>query len=62
MSANVRTRVLAPVLIPVAIVLVMGGFIGTVAGLLLWNTKTGSLALATIAAGGILFAATNRKI
>lgn len=57
MSASVRTRVLAPVLIPVAIVLVMGGFIGTVAGLLLWNTRTGSLALATIAAGGILFAA-----
>ncbi len=57
MSANVRTRVLAPVLIPVAIVLVMGAFIGLVAGLLLWNTRTGSLALATIAAGGILFAA-----
>jgi hypothetical protein len=57
MSANVRTRVLAPVLIPVAIVLVMGGFIGMVAALLLWNTKTGSLALATIAAAGILFAA-----
>ena len=57
MSANVRSRVLAPVLIPIAIVVVMGGFIGMVAALLLWNTKTGSLALATIAAGGILFAA-----
>jgi hypothetical protein len=56
-SASVRTRVLAPILIPVAIVLVMGGFIGMVAGLLLWNTRTGSLALATVAAGGILFAA-----
>jgi hypothetical protein len=56
-SASVRTRVLAPVLIPVAIVLVMGGFIGMVAGLLLWNTRTGSLALAAVAAGGILFAA-----
>jgi hypothetical protein len=52
-----RARVLAPLLIPVAIVLVMGGFVGGVAALLLYNTKTGSLALAAVAAGGILFAA-----
>jgi len=56
-SSSIRSRVLAPILIPVAIVLVMGGFIGGVAALLLYNTKTGALAFAAVAAGGILFAA-----
>jgi len=56
-ATSFRSRILAPILIPVAIVLVMGGFIGGVAALLLYNTKTGSLALAAVAAGGILFAA-----
>jgi len=50
-----RSRILAPILIPVGIVVVMGGFIGSVAALLLFNTKTGSLAFAAVAAGGILF-------
>jgi len=50
-----RSRILAPILIPVAIVVVMAGFIGSVAALLLFNTKTGSLAFAAVAAGGILF-------
>lgn len=57
MATSFRSRVLAPILIPVAIVLVMGGFVGGVAALLLFNTKTGSLAFAAVAAGGILFAA-----
>ena len=57
MTNPVRSRILAPILIPVAIVLVMGGFVGGVAALLLYNTKTGALAFATVAAGGILFAA-----
>lgn len=56
MNASFRARVLAPILIPVAIVLVMGGFVGGVAALLLYNTKTGALAFAAVAAGGILFA------
>jgi len=51
-----RTRILAPVLIPVLIVVVMGAFVGSVAALLLFNTKTGALAFAAVAAGGILFA------
>jgi hypothetical protein len=51
-----RSRILAPVLIPVLIVLVMGAFVGGVAALLLFNTKTGALAFAAVAAGGILFA------
>jgi len=52
-----RARILAPILIPVAIVVTMASFIGVVAALLLYNTKTGALAFATVAAGGILFAA-----
>ena len=56
MNNELRSRFLAPILIPVAIVLVMGGFVGMVAALLLYNTKTGSLAFASVAAGGILFA------
>jgi len=51
-----RSRVLLPILIPVLIVVVMGAFIGMVAALFLFNTKTGALALAAVAAGGILFA------
>jgi len=51
-----RSRILIPVLIPVLIVLVMGAFVGSVAALLLFNTKTGALAFAAVAAGGILFA------
>jgi hypothetical protein len=51
-----RSRILAPVLIPLLIVVVMGAFVGGVAALLLFNTKTGALAFAAVAAGGILFA------
>jgi hypothetical protein len=51
-----RSRILAPILIPVLIVVVMGAFVGSVAALLLFNTKTGALAFAAVAAGGILFA------
>jgi hypothetical protein len=50
-----RARYLAPILIPLAIVVVMAGFVGSVAALLLFNTKTGSLAFAAVAASGILF-------
>jgi hypothetical protein len=56
MSDDVRSRILLPILIPVLIVVVMGAFIGMVATLFLFNTKTGALALAAVAAGGILFA------
>jgi len=53
---DVRSRILLPILLPVLIVVVMGAFIGMVAALFLFNTKTGALALAAVAAGGILFA------
>jgi hypothetical protein len=55
-SNTFRTRILLPILIPVLIVVVMAAFIGMVATLFLFNTKTGALALAAVAAGGILFA------
>ena len=55
MDTSIRSRFLAPILIPLAIVVVMVGFVGSVAALLLFNTKTGSLAFAAVAAGGILF-------
>jgi len=54
-DTSFRSRYLAPILIPLAIVVVMVGFIGSVAALLLFNTKTGSLAFAAVAAAGILF-------
>ena len=56
MANDFRSRILAPILIPVLIVVVMGAFVGSVAALLLFNTKTGALAFAAVAAGGILFA------
>ncbi len=56
MANDFRSRILVPVLIPVLIVLIMGAFVGSVAALLLFNTKTGALAFAAVAAGGILFA------
>jgi hypothetical protein len=55
-SNTFRSRILLPILIPVLIVVVMGAFIGMMAALFLFNTKTGALALAAVAAGGILFA------
>jgi hypothetical protein len=42
-------------LVPLAVLGVMAAFIGIIATLLLFNTKTGSLVLAALAAGGVLF-------
>lgn len=55
MSNDVRGRIVAPILIPVGILVVMAGFIGTVASLLLYSTNAGALTFAAVAAGGILF-------
>ncbi|MEY3019571.1 MAG: hypothetical protein RLZZ272_555 [Actinomycetota bacterium] len=55
MSNDVRARIVAPILIPVGILVVMAGFIGTVASLLLYSTNAGALTFAAVAAGGILF-------
>ena len=55
MSNDVRGRIVAPILIPVGILVVMAGFVGTVASLLLYSTNAGALTFAAVAAGGILF-------
>ena len=57
MANDLRSRIIAPILIPIAIVVTMGAVIGSVAALLLFNTKTGALAFAGVAAAGILFVA-----
>jgi hypothetical protein len=53
-NSGPRTAKLALV-VPLAILGVMVLFIGLIATLFLFNTKTGALALAAVAAGGILF-------
>jgi hypothetical protein len=50
-----RSRVLAPILLPIAVLLGMAAFIGVIAYSLLYNTKTGALMLAAVVAAGILF-------
>lgn len=54
-NSGPRTAKLA-LLVPLTILATMVGFVGLIATLLLFNTKTGSLALAAVAAGGILMA------
>jgi len=54
-SNDVRSRIILPIVIPVLILLSMAAFIGSIALLFLFNTKSGSLMLAAVAAGGILF-------
>ncbi len=48
-------RVGLPILLPLAVLVSVGAFVGAVALSLLYNTHAGSLALAAVAAGGILF-------
>ncbi len=66
MNTQTRNRVLYPILVPVAVLLVMGGFIGLVALVLLYTTHNAALMIAAVAAGGILFsislAATRDKL
>lgn len=55
MTNDVRSRIVLPIVIPVLIVLSMAAFIGAIATLLLFNTKSGATMLAAVAAAGILF-------
>jgi hypothetical protein len=50
-----RSRVIMPILLPIAVLVAIGGFVGAVAAILLFNTKSGALMLAAVAAAGILF-------
>jgi hypothetical protein len=52
---DVRSRIVLPIVIPIVILLSIAAFVGSMATLFLFNTKGGSLMLAAVAAGGILF-------
>lgn len=55
MNNSVQSRIVLPIVLPIVVLLSMAAFIGAIAMSLLYNTHTGSLALAAVAAGGILF-------
>jgi hypothetical protein len=50
-----RSRVIMPIVLPLAVLLAMAAFIGIIAYSLLYNTKSGALVLAAVVAAGILF-------
>jgi hypothetical protein len=52
-----RNRVFLPIVLPIAVLLAMVLFIGAVAAILLWTTHEVALAVATVAAAGILLTA-----
>lgn len=54
MKSEFRNRVFLPVVMPLAILLAMAAFIGSFAVMLLHNNHDGALALAAVAATGIL--------
>jgi hypothetical protein len=53
----VVSRIVLPIVLPIVVLLTIAAFVGTVALTLLYNTKSGSLTLAAVAAAGILFTA-----
>lgn len=55
MNPDFRSRVLMPILLPIAVIAAIVAFVGLVALVLLYNTHNGALAIAALAAGGILF-------
>jgi hypothetical protein len=55
MKTEFRNRVFLPVIMPLAILLALAAFVGTFALTLLHGNHAGSLALAAVGAGGILF-------
>lgn len=55
MKNGALSRIVLPIVLPIVVLLTMAAFIGTIAVSLLYNTHTGSLALAAVAAAGILF-------
>ncbi len=55
MNDDFRSRVIMPIVLPIAVLVAIAGFVGSVAAILLFNTKSGALMLAAVAAAGILF-------
>lgn len=56
MNTQTRNRVLYPILIPLAVLGAIAGFVGLVALVLLYTTHNAALMIAAVAAAGILFA------
>jgi hypothetical protein len=54
-NPTTRQRVVMPIVLPILVLLAMAAFIGAIALTLLYNTHYGSLMLAAVVAGGILF-------
>jgi hypothetical protein len=52
---DVKSRVIAPIVLPILVLLTMVAFVGLIALTLLYNTKGGALMIAAVVAGGILF-------
>jgi hypothetical protein len=52
---DVKSRVIAPIVLPIIVLLTMVAFVGLIAWTLLYNTKSGALMLAAVVAAGILF-------
>lgn len=57
MKNDFRSRIVLPIVLPVVVLGSIGAFVGSVALVLLYNTYSGALMLAAVAAAGILFAA-----
>ena len=57
MNSTFRNRAFLPLMIPLAILAVIGLLAGGFAAILLWNTAEAAVALAIVAAAGILLAA-----
>lgn len=55
MNDDFRSRIVMPIVLPIVVLVSIGAFVGAVALTLLYNTKSGALMLAAVAAGGILF-------
>lgn len=55
MNNDVRSRIVMPIVVPILLLLSIAAFVGSMALLFLFNTHAGSLVLAAVAAGGILF-------
>ncbi len=55
MSDDVRSRIIMPIVLPIVVLASIAAFVGSIAMMLLYNTQSGALMLAAVAAGGILF-------
>jgi hypothetical protein len=52
---DVRSRIIMPIVLPIVVLISIAAFVGAIAMTLLYNTQSGAIMLAAVAAGGILF-------